>query len=325
MMMKTPRYWSQPNSFISQVLAPLALVYQVGRALDVALSRPQSFTVPVWCVGNAVAGGAGKTPVTLALLRLLGADTTNTNVHVVTRGYRGLLKGPVRVDAAVHTADDVGDEPLLLSAAAPTWIARNRAAGIKAAIAAGAKLVLLDDGLQNTGVKPAKSILVVDAATGFGNGRLLPAGPLREPLAAIAARVDALVTIGDGTPDLSVFGSTPVFAARVRADARALDISAKYLAFSGIARPEKFFATARSVGLQLVQTVSYPDHYRYTLKDWHHLLRQARDCGAHLLTTSKDAVRLSSTQRAQVRQLPITLDFADEDAFSEMLNGWRNA
>lgn len=324
-MMKTPGFWHSPNSWLSRLLGPAALLYRAGRALDVAFSKPKTFAVPVWCVGNAVAGGAGKTPVTMALLALLGAAVENNAVHVVTRGYRGRLSGPVRADPAKHTADDVGDEPLLLAALAPTWVARRRADGIAAAIDAGAALVLLDDGLQNTGIRPAKNILVIDAATGFGNGRLLPAGPLREPLAAVAKRVDAVVLVGDGAPDVAAFASIPMFRARVKPDAQALDVSAKYLAFSGIARPQKFFATARAVGLQLAQTVSYPDHYRYTLKDWHHLLRQARECGAHLLTTTKDAARLSPTQRAQVRQLPIALLFEDESALRQLLQGWQNA
>lgn len=319
-MPQTPSYWFKPAGVASALLSPLSYLYRTARALDVLLHRPKTFDVPVWCIGNAVAGGAGKTPTTLAMLALLD----NKNAHVVTRGYRGRLAGPIRVDPATHTADDVGDEPLLLAAIAPTWVARDRAAGIKAAIAAGATQVLLDDGLQNTRICAARNILVVDAATGFGNGCLLPAGPLREPLKAIAKRIDAVIVIGDGSPDLSPIGDKPIFKASVKADGSALDISAKYLAFSGIARPEKFFATARNLGLQLPQTISYPDHHRYTLADWHHLLRQARDCHAHLLTTTKDAARLAPTQRAQVRQLPITLKFEDEAALRAMLAGWQN-
>lgn len=319
-MIKTPAFWQDPQHPVARLLIPLTWVYQLGRTIDVLFGRRAKFTVPVWCVGNAVAGGAGKTPTTLALLKLLGTPAA----HVVTRGYGGHLAGPVRVDTTQHTAEDVGDEPLLLAAEAPTWVARRRAAGIKAAIDSGAPLVLLDDGLQNTSIAPVRSIVVVDAAMGFGNGLLLPSGPLREPLADVAARTDAVIVIGDEAPDLSSFMDAPVFRASVRADRSALDISAKYLAFSGIGRPEKFFASARNAGLQLVQTVSYPDHYRYTLKDWHHLLRQARECGALLLTTTKDAARLSPTQRAQVRQLPIALEFEDPAALLALLQGWRD-
>lgn len=319
-MPETPRHWYQPRGLRSALLTPVSWLYGAGRWLDVALHRPKPFDVPVWCVGNAVAGGAGKTPTTLALLtRLQGV-----NVHIVTRGYKGSERGPLRVDPINHTAAQVGDEPLLLANAAPTWVARDRVAGINAAIGAGAQLVLLDDGLQNVRINAARNILVVDALTGFGNGHLLPAGPLREPLRAIAKRVHAVVVIGDGQPDLSVFAAVPQFRANVRPDAAGLDISARYVAFGGIARPEKFFATARAAGLQVVDTVNYPDHYTYTLDDWHRLLRRARAADAFLLTTAKDAARLSPNQRAQVRTLPITLQFTDEAALVSLLKEWRH-
>lgn len=318
-MPRTPTFW-QHKGLCSTALQPLACLYGVLRWLDVKLHRPKTFDVPVWCVGNVTAGGAGKTPTTLALLDRLN----DANTHVVLRGYKGRLQGPVRVNANEHSAADVGDEALLLAAAAPTWVARDRAAGIRAAIAAGAQRVLLDDGLQNTRIKAARNILVVDAGAGFGNGRLLPAGPLREPLAAAVRRIDAIIIIGDDALDPSVFGAVPQHRARVQADATGLDISARYVAFSGIGRPEKFFASARKAGLQIVDTISYPDHHAYSLDDWHHLLRRARTADAHLLTTTKDAVRLAPTQRAQVRQLPIALRFDDEAALATLLESWRH-
>lgn len=319
MAFNTPAFWYQPRSIHAQLLRPLSWLYGLGRWLDVRLHHPKAFAVPVWCVGNAVAGGAGKTPTTLALLQRLAA----AKPHVVTRGYGGTLSGPVRVDPEQHDAAAVGDEPLLLAGAAPTWVAKNRVAGINAAIKAGAGLVLLDDGLQNTTIKATRNILVVDSASGFGNGLLLPAGPLREPLQALTKRVDACVIIGDGALDLTAFANIPQISAQIQADARALDISARYLAFSGIARPEKFFASARACGLQVVQTLAYPDHHAYTLADWHRLLRLARECDAQLLTTGKDAMRLSANQRAQVRQLPITLRFSDEAALQALLQNWQ--
>jgi tetraacyldisaccharide 4'-kinase len=312
-MLKTPAFWYRPPGLIAWLLWPLSLVYRLGRTVHVASARCRVFTVPVICIGNAVAGGAGKTPTAIAIAPMVAG------AHIVTRGYGGALKGPVRVTDS-HTAADVGDEALLLAVVAPVWVAQNRVLGIEAAIAAGAKAVILDDGLQNPYIAATANVLVIDSAPvvgSFGNGMVLPAGPLREPLAAVINRVDAVITINAPVPDR--LKDKPAFRAILKPDISQLDISARYVAFSGMARPEKFFTTARAAGLNVVMTFSYPDHHTFSGQEWLDLQRAARECNGRLLTTAKDAVRFDERQRAQLAVLPVALEFAAALALHQWL------
>src|SRR6266481_1404131 len=193
-MRAAPAFWAEPPGVLANLLLPIGAAWDsVGRLREV-LSRPYCPPVPVVCIGNLVVGGAGKTPVALAMTSHFAAR--GLPVHVVTRGYGGRLGGPVRVDPARHDAAAVGDEALLLAAWAPCWVAHDRADGVRAAVATGAQMVVLDDGFQNPGIAKTLSILVVEAAYGFGNGRVIPAGPLRENLTRGLSRADAIVLLG---------------------------------------------------------------------------------------------------------------------------------
>ena len=215
----TPEFWAR-RGLISSLLQPLAWVYAQGAAARQHFARPWQAPVPVICVGNLVAGGAGKTPVALSLARRLQAR--GRPVHILSRGYGGSLAGPVAVDPVRHSAAEVGDEPLLLAAAARCWVARDRVAGAQTAIAAGAKLLLLDDGLQNPRLAKTLSLLVVDGGYGFGNRRVLPAGPLRERLAAGLARSSAVVLMGEDTAGIaSLLAGKTVLRARLAAENKA--------------------------------------------------------------------------------------------------------
>lgn len=307
--MKAPGFWYQPKpTLAARLLAPLGLLYAAATARRVAQPgyHPK---VPVICVGNLTVGGTGKTPTTIALLeRLPGA-------HVVTRGHGGRLEGPVQVRLD-HPAADVGDEPLLLAAFAPTWVAKDRAAGVRAAEAAGARVILLDDGFQNPAVVKDLSIVVTDAARGFGNGLCLPAGPLREPVAEGMKRADLLLSIGTEAEQATFAArfTSPVPHLRGGLEPLAMGIDwrgERLLAFAGIGHPERFFATLRALGADLVRGEALDDHQPLSPALLTRLEAEAMATGAQLVTTEKDAVRLPAAFRPKVLSLPVRLRVED--------------
>lgn len=271
--------------------------------------------VPVICCGNVTVGGAGKTTVVLDLARRL-LDRGQA-VHILLRGYGGRSRGPHRVQLD-DTAADVGDEALLLAEVAPTWTGGDRADSARLAVEAGASVLLMDDGLQNPSLTKDFSFLVVDGATGFGNGRVLPAGPLREPVAAGAARCQAAIAIGAG---VALPPALPVLRARLT---QGPEISAlrgqRVLAFAGIAYPDKFFAPLIAAGALLVRRAPFPDHYAYHRRDIETLLDRAASLDAVLVTTPKDAVRLPHDVRARVRVVGVGLTWEDEPMLTRMLD-----
>lgn len=293
--------------------------WEAAGRLRQAVTRPYRPPVPVVCVGNLVAGGAGKTPVVLALARWLASRSVAA--HIVTRGYGGSFGGPVRVDAAVHDASAVGDEALLLSGCAPCWVARDRAAGVRAAVAAGPELILLDDGFQNPGIVKALAFLVVDAGYGFGNRRVIPAGPLRESLARGLARADAVVLLGADARDdaLGIDPVLPVLHAALRPVSGERLAGRRLLAFAGIGRPEKFFATLQTLGAELVGTRSFPDHHPYRIAEVDRLLRDADQTQACLITTAKDIVRVPAAVRSAIEVLEVEICWSDPDALIDLL------
>jgi tetraacyldisaccharide 4'-kinase len=256
--------------------------------------------VPVLCCGNVTAGGAGKTTLALDLGQRLCAR--GAKMHFLTRGHGGSVHGVLQVDPARHSSALVGDEPLLLAAVAPTWVAADRAAGARVAIAAGAEALLLDDGLQNPSLEKDFSLLVIDGRTGFGNGRLIPAGPLREPIAAGAARCCAAVLIGDdATGALAALpADLPVFHATLVPEGGEQVAGRRVLAFAGIADPTKFFATLAGAGAELVGKRSFPDHHFYGEPILRALLAEAERLNAIAVTTPKDAVRLPAWARPRI-------------------------
>ena len=323
--MRPPGFWHNPASapgWQAHLLAPLAALYAGATARRAAREPAFRPGIPVISVGNLNAGGTGKTPTVIALTERL----QDRAVHIVSRGYKGRETGPLRVDPARHTAADVGDEPLLLSAFAPTWVAADRAAGVALAEDAGAGVVLLDDAHQNPGVPKTLSIVVVDAAIGFGNGRVLPAGPLREPVAAGLARADLLVTIGDAAAQAQFdreWGAQ-VATPRVRAELELLQTGMdwegqKVVAFAGIGHPEKFFRTLRSTGADLLRAEALEDHQPLTDALMKRLELEAQALEAQLVTTEKDAVRLPDGFRSKVIALPVRLRFHDTAPIDEQL------
>lgn len=298
---RAPEFWRQPGSAASRLLQPASFAYAAAGILRRALARPFTAPAPVVCVGNLVAGGAGKTPTSIAVARWYASR--GLAVHFLTRGYGGSISGPHRVDPAKDTADDVGDEPLLLAARSPAWVARDRAAGARAACEAGAQVIVMDDGFQNPGLAKTLSLLVVDGGQGFGNGYVIPAGPLREPVNAGLKRAQAVVLVGDdvlgvrAALDNPLGDRLPVLSARIVPGPDAERYKGERVAaFAGIGRPAKFYDTLRALGAKVVATRDFPDHYRYRPEDIMGMVEHAAGRDAVLITTAKDAVRLPVLQ-----------------------------
>lgn len=323
--MKAPDFW-QIDGPIPRLLEPLSALYSGIGALRLRHGQPHKVAVPVVCIGNVVAGGAGKTPLALDLLRRL------EGAHGLLRGYGGQEKGPLQVDLDRHDFHAVGDEALLLAQAAPTWVAANRPAGAQAAVAAGAKVLVMDDGFQNPSLYKDFTFVVIDGATGLGNGRVMPGGPLREPLKRALSRLvplapnsrprGAVVIMGDDATNLSrrVPPSVPLLFADLHPTPRATSFSGrKVVAFAGIGRPEKVFKTLHGLGARLVASHPFADHHPYTASDIQPILDEAFALGAVPVTTAKDAVRLSPDQRQQVDVIEVAAVWRDPQTLDALL------
>ncbi len=317
--MKAPDFW-QTRGAVSTLLAPLGELYALGGLLRRKLATPVRVSVPVICVGNLVAGGTGKTPVALALVDIL--QKNGKKPHFLTRGYGGRERGPLQVSLAEHTADQVGDEALLLARAAPCWVARDRAEGARAAIRHGADILIMDDGFQNPSLVKDLSLLVVDGETGFGNGRLIPAGPLRETVEQGIRRADGVVVMGEDRTGIAThLGKLPILRASLAAEVSAYEkfFGRSVIAFAGIGRPEKFFAMLRAHGVMLSETKAFADHHPYQKGDILPLLERAEQQNAMVVTTEKDKVRLPVSVRSRIHSIAVSVLWEDPSAVQTLL------
>lgn len=311
--MQAPRFWFRPRTWQSALLSPLGALYALGTARRLAKGQPVKLCTPVICVGNINAGGTGKTPTVIYLVQKL-LELGHTPI-VVSRGFGGSLQGPVVVDARSHSSADVGDEPLLLAAFCSVVVSKSRLEGAQRAEQQGASVILFDDGFQDPSVYKDLSLVVVDAKRGFGNGRCIPAGPLREPVQTGLSRADALITIGS-EPEQTSFAtqaSIPRFQGMLEPLQMGMDwAETRVLAFAGIGHPAKFFTTLKSLGAEIIHAEALADHQPLTASLMARLSADAKRHNARLVTTEKDAVRLPQAFRQEVLTLPVRLQFANE-------------
>ena len=321
-MMREPWFWRQ-NTPLARIAAtallPLAKIYDGAQRLRWASARPTLLEKPVICIGNATLGGVGKTPCALMAHEILRAQKIKAQFQ--TRGYGGTLEGPVIVDPMSHQSADVGDEALLLAQAGQVWVARNRAAGVSAALNAGAEAIIMDDGFQNPNVRKDCAILVIDARDPAGNGRVFPAGPLREPLTRAIARADIVILNGPkasaDAPILEVPDGKPIF--RAWLESKDAPAPRPVVAFCGIGDPPKFFTFLAGLGFKLEKEIAFPDHHQFSAQELSHLSKLAEDHDATLITTEKDFVRLPASFRDNCLTMPVTMTVDDPAALSEAI------
>lgn len=324
--MRPPRFWSgdiDPRSreaapLTRLLLSPLAALYARTTAHRIRTIKPLKLDIPVICIGNLTAGGTGKSPVVASLRTHLQTRFPRARIASLSRGYGGKLKGPLKVTLDSHAARDVGDEPLMLAASGEAWIGSDRAEAGQAMQADGVDLIIMDDGHQNPGLHKDISLVTVDSEVGFGNGHVIPKGPLREPVAAGLARADAVILTGTANmPGGLESISLPVLHTTIRPVAALQPQS--YVAFAGIGRPEKFFDTLEANGAKPADAVPFPDHHVYSKSDLTYLRKLAAQYDAQLITTEKDFVRLRHDQRDGIVTLPIRAEFADTATLDKVL------
>ena len=300
--MKTPKCW-QSNSIISKLLVPFGLLYGFLTQLRLKIKKPKKVEIPVICIGNITAGGTGKTPVSISIAKMLGTEMYHP--FFVSRGYGGKLKN-ILVNNKKHSANEVGDEPLLLSSQAPVVVNSNRYEGAKLAIKEGADVIIMDDGFQNPSMYKNLSFLVFDGTYGIGNGRLIPAGPLRETFDDGIKRADALVIMGKDKHDLAKRCNLPVFYAHTEAVQTHIN-NPNVVAFAGIGHPQKFYHTLSFQGFNVVETIDFPDHHFYKKSELETILKKAKELDAEVYTTSKDFVKIPTYMQDKFKVLEIAV------------------
>ena len=313
--MKTPKYW-QSNSFISKILAPFGWVYGALTQARLKIIKPKKVEIPVICVGNITAGGTGKTPVSISIAKLLGIEMYHP--YFVTRGYGGQLQNVI-VNNKKHTASEVGDEPLLLSQQAPVVVNANRYAGAELAIKNGADVIVMDDGFQNPTLHKNLSFLVFDGTYGIGNGKIIPAGPLRETFCNGVKRADALVILGKDKHNLAEKSGLPVFYAHTEAVQTSNIENPNVVAFAGIGHPQKFYHTLCQQGFNVVETIDFPDHHFYTREELEKILEKAKALKAEVYTTSKDYVKIPHLLQKEIKVLEIAIVWDNPEQLTEFI------
>lgn len=318
--MKAPRFWNSKN-ITSTLLLPFSWLYYLISKINYARTSPTTLPVPVICIGNLTVGGAGKTPVALHMGELL--KRKNIKAFFISRGYGGSQKSAILVDAEKHGATQVGDEPLLLAQVLPTIVGKDRVEAANLAISQGAQVIVMDDGFQNPSLTKDLSFIVVDRRLSFGNERLLPAGPLREPVGVGLKRADAVIIINPANFIPTSLPNIPFLLARSYPKESMLALKGKrIIAFCGIAIPQKFYQMLKSAGAEIIENISFADHYSYKQKDLDFLQKKAKEQDALLVTTSKDAARMAKDFKGKIENIHVAgmdLEFENAEKLDELI------
>ncbi len=316
-----PKFWlnSKSNpSLLTYILYPISIIWLVLGKLHQKCTPSKKCPIPIICVGNITIGGNGKTPTALKLRSLL--QNLGYKPHILSHGYLANLKGPHLVNPKKDSFISVGDEALMMAFYGPTWIARNRYSGIKAAVASGANVIIMDDGFQNSTIKKDFSLLIIETSIGFGNGYAIPAGPLREQISSGFKKADFTVTIGDRTDqynfrkDNSFINKIPNLQGRLVAQCDKFDLKKQnVIGFAGISHPMKFKNTLEKLGANIIKFKAFTNHKPFKNKDLTDLVNAAEKQKALLITTEKDFVRIPKYLRRKIHVLRVELELQNQD------------
>ena len=323
-----PKFWHRPTaklSLLKYLFFPATLIWRFLVKLETIFVVPQKSPLPVICVGNITVGGNGKTPTAMKIRSLL--TDLGYKPYILSRGYKSNFKGPHLVNPTIDTFLDVGDEPLMMSLYGPTLISRNRRAGIKLAHSLGADLIILDDGFQNYSIVKDFSILVLETSVAFGNGYLIPAGPLRETISSAFKRADLLITLGEKNyqskfeTDFSYLQLPPTVQGKLKPKENNLNLNNKLvIGFTGIGHPEKFFSTLKSLGANVLSFETFENHKAFKIFALKQLINKAKINSALLITTEKDFVRIPKSLQSNFTALTVELELNNQSLVLKKLN-----
>ena len=312
--MKTPKFW-QYNQSLAKFLAPLGELYALATQMRLKLKKSHKIDIPVICIGNLTAGGTGKTPTAISLALML--QSAGIYPNFISRGYHGTLKN-TKVDSTHHTPQQVGDEPLLLARIASTYINADRYQGALMAQANQAECIIMDDGFQNPTLHKDLSFLVIDGSYGFGNGKCIPAGPLREHITDGLKRAQAALIIGEDEHNISSSLSIPSFKGKIVPQMP--NLNHQYVvAFAGIGHPQKFYTSLQELGIEIIQTYDFPDHHYYTIQELQNIIDFANKNHADIITTSKDFVKIPTLLQSEIKVLEINIQWENKDKLKNFI------
>jgi tetraacyldisaccharide 4'-kinase len=314
MRLLAPKFWQDKN-ILSFAMLPLALIYFIVISIKNLLKLPYKSKLPVVCIGNVTAGGGGKTPIAIWLAKYL--TSKQVRVCFLSRGYGGNYSNSLKLDPAIHDSKFAGDEALLLAKYAPVYLCKNRAEGAKLAEKDHMKMIIMDDGMQNNSIIKDITLMAIDGETGFGNGLLLPAGPLREPASAAIKKSNMAIIIGQDKQNLA--NIIPSVAAKIVANNNQLE-GKKILAFAGIARPQKFYHTLEELGAKIIFSQDFPDHYFYSNHDLDNLCHLAEQNEAMLITTEKDYIKIPASYKDKISYLPIAIEIENKQKITDIID-----